>query len=70
MADLDLILTEAKYITNQSGGLSFNITDQGRLRMQTKQTDGSDLYTMLDITCPAGKKWAILFNVNITETDV
>lgn len=69
MGELDLTLSESQYVTNMSGSMSFVISDSGRMRIQTKQTQGDDLYTMLDRSCPAGKVWSVSINVNISETE-
>jgi hypothetical protein len=69
MGELDLTLTESEYVTNMSGSTSFVISDSGRMRIQTKQTQSDDLYTVLDKSCPEGKEWSVIINVNISEID-
>jgi len=67
MSDLDLTLSEARYITARTGNNSFEVTGGGGLRILTKVDGDTAVYEVLNVACPAGKTWKVQLVVNITE---
>jgi len=69
MAD-EITLSEFERITDAVGVSWYDITDQGRLRIQIQETGTSSIDTILDETLDAGKVWRVRISISITESDV